>query len=107
MRELADYVSAVPGCSIRAALRGVGLPECGQGHVRPIRRALTAGLIIEDRDNPWARKPAYALFRNERDRAIFNLRKELLHGGSSPARAAQIRAEVEVLRAEQASTWVA
>jgi hypothetical protein len=105
MRTLADVVSALPGCSKRGALRAAGLPECGMGHARPLSRAINAGLIFEDRANPWVRRRTYALFATERDRRIFNLRQELLHGSPSPERAEKIRAEVERLRQEQAASW--
>ena len=51
MRALADYVSAVPGCSVRQALRGIGHPDCGLGAYRPVERAVAAGLLVLDRDN--------------------------------------------------------
>jgi hypothetical protein len=105
MRELADVVSALPGCSRRGALRAAGLPECGMGHGKPLDRAINAGLIFQDTGNPWARGNAYALFTNQRDRLIFNLKNELLHGSPSPERAEHIRAEVERLRQEQAASW--
>jgi len=95
----------MPGCSKRAALRAAGLPESGLGHARPLNRAITAGLIIADYENAWVRRPACALFANERDRTLFSLRHELLHGQPSPDRAAEIMAEVDKLRQEQAADF--
>jgi hypothetical protein len=71
----------------------------------PIQRALAAGVVIEDRSNPWVPRNRHALFANERDQVIFNPRHELLHGQPSLERAEQIMAEVDRLRAEQAATW--
>jgi hypothetical protein len=105
MRELADVVSCLPGISRRAALRAAGLPECGQGHARPLDRAIRAELIIQDTCNPWVRRGTYALFATERDRAIFNMRSELMRGHPSPERAEQLLADIENLRREQAATW--
>jgi hypothetical protein len=39
MRELADFVSAVPGCSKSDALRAAGLPVHGMGSGREMNRA--------------------------------------------------------------------
>lgn len=107
MRALADFVSAMPGSSVRAALRGIDHPDAGRGHQRPVQRAESAGLIIVDRDNRWVPTGHYALFASQRDRALFNLRAELLHGDPSPARAEEVMAEVNELRAEQAQSWLA
>ena len=85
MAELQAIVSAMPGCSRRAALRAAELPERGIGHGRPLNRAIQAGLIIQDISNPWVRRGHYALFANERDRVIFNLRAELLRGSPTPS----------------------
>lgn len=106
MRELQAIVSARPGISKRAALQAADLPECGLGHARPLNRAINAGLVIVDSACPWVRRPAHALFASERDRTIFYLRNELPRGQPTPQRADEIRAEVERLRAEQATTWV-
>jgi hypothetical protein len=105
MRELADIVSAMPGCSRRAALRAAGLPERWASNARPLDRAIRAGLIIQDSGNRWAKSNAYALFANERDQAIFNLRNELLRGQPSQERAEQLVAQIEELRAEAAASW--
>ena len=105
MAELQDIVSAMPGCSRRAALRAAELPERGIGHGRPLNRAIQAGLIIQDISNPWVRHGHYALFANERDRVIFNLRAELLHGSPTPERAAELAAEIDELRQAQAADY--
>lgn len=105
MAELQDIVSAMPGCSRRAALRAAELPERGIGHGRPLDRAIQAGLIIQDISNPWVRRGHYALFANERDRVIFNLRAELLHGSPTPERAAELAAVIEEIRATQIADY--
>lgn len=107
MAELQTIVSAMPGCSRRGALRAADLPERGIGHGRPLDRTLRAGLIIQDIRNPWVRKGHYALFTDERARMIFNLRAELLRGRPTPERVAELAAEIDVLREQQAQTWVA
>lgn len=105
MAELQDIVSAMPGCSRRAALRAAELPERGIGHGRPLNRAIQAGLIIQDISNPWVRRGHYALFANERDRVIFNLRAELLHGSPTPERAVELAEEIRRLREAQAADY--
>jgi hypothetical protein len=104
MRELADVVSACPGISRRGALRAADLPERGLGYGRPLDRAIRAGLIIQDQANPWVRRSHYALFASERDRDLFNLRAELM-SRPTPARAAEIAAEVARLRQAQAAAF--
>lgn len=105
MAELQMIVSCLPGISRRAAMRAAEMPEAGLGSGRSLNRAITAGLILEDRACPWVRRGAAALFASERDRDLFYLRSELLHGKPTPARAEEIRAEVARLREEQAATW--
>jgi hypothetical protein len=106
MRELQAIVSYTPGISKAAALRAAGLPDRGLGYWRPIERTVAAGLVIADRDCPWVRKPAHALFASERDRTWFYLRQELLHGNPTPERATQILAEIEDLQAVRVASWV-
>jgi len=103
MRELQAIVSAMPGCSQAAALRAAGLPDRGMGYQRPVNRAINAGLLIYVPGLPG--RPS-KLFASERDRQIFELREELLHGSPDPDRAGQIVAEIETLRGEQAASWV-
>jgi len=105
MRELVDIVSGMPGVSRNGALRAAELPVHGLGSGRSLNLAIGAGLIIEDRDNRWVRRPAHALFASVQDRAIFNLRQELLKGNPSPERAKEILAEVEELRQDQAVAY--
>jgi hypothetical protein len=95
MKSIADYVSAVPGCSKAAALRGVGLPDRGMGAYRPMSRAIAAGLVIVEQAR---RGGPYLLFASERDRRMFHLRAELLHGSPTPERAAELAATIERLR---------
>lgn len=106
MRAIADIVSAMPGVSKAAALRAAALPDRGLGYWRPIDRTLAAGLIIVDRECPWVRRPAHALFASERDRKLFYLRAELLHGSPTGERATEIAAEVEALRQQAVSSWI-
>jgi hypothetical protein len=103
MRELRDIVSAMPGCSKAAALRTADMPDRGRGYLRPIDRAIAAGLIIAVPDR---RGKPFKLFASERDQRIYELREELLHGGPDSTRAEQLVAEIEALRAEQAATWL-
>jgi hypothetical protein len=98
MRELRDYVSAVPGCSKAQALRGVGLPDRGLGYLRPVARAIAAGLVIEE-----AGRPCH-LFANELDRQLWHLRRELF-GSPTAERSADILAEVDKIRAAQAAKY--
>ena len=50
MRELADIVSAMPGCSKSDALRAAGLPTRRMGSGRELNRAIAAGLIIVEHE---------------------------------------------------------
>ncbi|GEM_PF-4124041 len=102
MRMIADYVSAMPGCCKHDALRGAGLPTWGKGYLRPIDRALAAGLIIAENDRPGGR---CRLFSDERARDLWHLRDELLHSMPGLARARQILAQIETLRAQQAADY--
>lgn len=52
MRELADIVSAMAGCSKADALRAAGLPTHGMGSGRELNRAIMAGLIIVEHERP-------------------------------------------------------
>jgi hypothetical protein len=105
MRELTDVVSACPGISKRAALRAVGLPERGLGSGREMMRAIRAGLIVVELECPWVRRSAHALFASERDRQMFHLCAELLHGSPTPERAAELAAEIDELRQAQAADY--
>jgi hypothetical protein len=99
MRELADIVSAMPGCSKSAALRAADLPTFGLGSGRSLNRAIAAGLIIVERGNP------YLLFATERDRQRFYLRRELLQPACPAGRVAEIVAEIALLDLVRAATF--
>jgi hypothetical protein len=99
MRAIADYVSAVPGCSKAQALRGVGLPDRGRGAYRPVERTIAAGLVIEEAGHPCH------LFASELDQRLWHPRRELLRGEPSPQRSAEILAEAEQIRAAQAAKY--
>ncbi len=98
---LADLVSAMPGVSKAGALRGVGLPDRGIGYLRPLDRAIAAGLIIVEHATPTLCR----LFASERDRQVWHLRDELLHSSPTADRASVIDAEIEALRAEAAKDF--
>lgn len=100
MAELADIVSAMPGCSKSDALRRAGLPVRGLGAGRSLSRAIDAGLILVEHERP----NLCHLYASERDRQLWHLRRELL-GQPSPRRAAEIAATVERLRADQVQSW--
>lgn len=101
MRELADIVSAMPGCSKSDALRAAGLPTHGLGSGRELDRAIVAGLIIVE----YERVNLCRLFAGERDRRLWYLRHELLRPGTPAERVAEIRAEMNVLEAGRVATW--
>lgn len=100
MRELQAVTSVCPGISKAAALRAADLPDRGMGSHRPIDRAIAAGLLVVE----YEHANRCRLFANERDRAMFHLRGELL-ATSSSARADEIMGVLGVLRAAQAQTW--
>jgi hypothetical protein len=66
MRELADIVSAMPGCSKSDALRAAGLPTCGIGSGRELNRAVSAGLILVEHEHAKRCR----LFASERPQAL-------------------------------------
>ena len=101
MRELADIVSAWPGCSKADALRAAGLPTHGMGSGRELNRAISAGLIIVEHEHAKRCR----LFANERDRMRWHLVRELLRPGIRAERVAEIRAGISALDAERAATW--
>lgn len=102
MRQVADYVSAVPGCSKREATRAVGAYYNEyHGERGPVERAIDAGLIIAE----YAHAKRCRLFATERDRERWHLARELLRPGIATGRVAQIRAEISLLDAERAATW--
>lgn len=101
MRELAEIVSAMPGCSKSDALRAAGLPRRGMGSGRELNRAIYAGLIIVEHEHAKRCR----LFANERDRERWHLARELLLPGACAQRVAEIRAEIHGLDAERAATW--
>jgi hypothetical protein len=103
MRELADFVSAVPGCNMAQALRGVGLSDRDPGAHRPVARALAAGLILAEQPGGPCRP--YRLWASERDREMGRLRAELLHASPSAERAEEIAAEIAELRRQQAAEY--
>ena len=101
MRELADIVSAMPGCSKSDALRAAGLPTRGMGSGRELNRAISAGLIILEHEH--ARRTH--LFATERDRVRWHLVSELLRPGTPAGRVADLRGEISALDAERAASW--
>ena len=101
MRELADIVSAMPGCTKGDALRAAGLPVRGMGSGRELNRAITAGLIIVEHE----RVNLCRLFATERDRMRWHRVRDLLTPGIPAGRVAEIRAEITALDAERAATW--
>jgi len=103
MRELADVVSAIPGCTKSDALRAAGLPTHGMGSGRELNRAISAGLIIVEHEHAKLCR----LFATERDRMRWHLVRELLTPDIRARRVAQIRAEISALDAERAATWSA
>lgn len=103
MRQLHDVVSAMPGVSKRGALLAAGLPVSGVNRDAPVHRAVSAGLILVERE----RSNRYRLFANERDRKRWHLRAELLRPGQPAERVAEIRAEISALDAERAASWAA
>jgi hypothetical protein len=103
MRAIADYVSAMPGCTKAAALRGADRPARGMGAYRPVNRAIAARLIIVEQSR---RCGPCRLFANERDQKIWQLRQELMNLGSDAERASQIVDEIEALRRAKAASWI-
>ena len=103
MLQLHDVVSCMPGCSKTAALRAAGLSLSGMGRWAPLDRAVAAGLVVVERE----RVNRYRCFANERDRAVWHLRRELLQPGTPAERVAEIRAEISALDAERAASWTA
>jgi hypothetical protein len=101
MRELADIVSAMPGCSKSDALRAAGLPVRGMGSGRELNRAISAGLVLVEHEHAKRCR----LFATERDRRRWHLVRELLLPGIPAGRVAEIRAEITALDAERAATW--
>jgi hypothetical protein len=101
MRELADIVSAIPGCSKSDALRAAGLPTHGMGSGRELNRAISAGLIIVEHEHAKRCR----LFASERDRMRWHLVREIMTPGIRARHVAEIRAEISALDAERAATW--
>lgn len=101
MQEIADYVSAVPGCTKSDALRAAGLDPRDMGSHKPLNRAIIAGLVVVE--HVWSNR--CALFHTERDRQRWHLRAELLAPGTTAERIEEIRADIERLDAERANTW--
>ena len=101
MRELADVVSAMPGCTKSDALRAAGLPTHGMGSGRELNRAISAGLIIVEHEHASRCR----LFASERDRKRWHLVRELLRPGMPAQRVAEIRAEIIALDAERVASW--
>ena len=102
MSELADIVSAMPGCSKSDALRAAGLPTHGLGSGHSLNRAIYAGLILVEYEN--ARRTH--LFATEMDRQRWHLRQELLQPGTSAERVADIRDAIDALDGQRALTWM-
>ena len=101
MRELADIVSAMPGCTKSDALRAAGLPVRGLGSGRELNRAIMAGLILVEHE----RGNLCRLFASERDRTGWHLMREALTPGIPAERVAALRAEIAALDEERAATW--
>jgi hypothetical protein len=101
MRELADIVSAMPGCTKSDALRRAGLPTRGLGAGRSLSRAIDAGLILVEHE----RVNLCHLYASERDRQLWHLRRELLASPSAD-RAVEIVHRINAVRRERAATWV-
>jgi hypothetical protein len=101
MREIRDFISAMPGCSRADALRAAGLPTSGMGTGKPLNRLIAAELVIVEHE----RCNLLRLFATERDQLRWHLRRELLQPGTSAGRVAEIRAEISALDAERAATW--
>jgi hypothetical protein len=102
MRELADIVSAMPGCSKSDALRAAGLPVRGMGSGRELNRAISVGLILVEHE----RANLCRLFAGERDRTRFHLVRDLMTPGIGADRVTAIRAEIVTLDDERAATWL-
>ena len=100
MRELADIVSAMPGCTKADALRAAGLPVRGIGSGRELNRAIVAGLIVVEHE----RANLCRLFATDRDRRWWHLRQELLQPGTPVGRVAAIRAEISALETDSKET---
>jgi hypothetical protein len=101
MRELADMVSAWPGCSKSDALRAAGLPTRGPGAGRELHRAVAAGLILVEHEHASRCR----LFATERDRHRWHLARELLRPGMPAQRVAEIQTEIIALDAARAASW--
>jgi hypothetical protein len=101
MQEIADFVSAVPGCTKADALRAAGLEPRDIGSNKPLNRAILAGFVIVEHE--WSNR--CHLFANQRDRERWHLRRELLIPGTPAGRIAEIRTELARLDAERAATW--
>ena len=101
MRELADIVSAMPGCTKSDALRAAGLPTQGMGAGRELTRAIQAGLILVEHERPNLCR----LFVTERDRQRWHLVRELLRPGMTAEQVAEIRAKITALDAARAAIW--
>ena len=101
MRELADIVSAMPGCSKSDALRAAGLPTRGMGSGRELNRAIAAGLVLVEHEHA---KQMQAV-RQRAGQHRWNLVRELLRPETRAESVAEIRAEISALDAERAATW--
>lgn len=102
MRAIADYVSAVPGCTKADALRGTDRPAHGMGAYRPVNRTIAAGLVVTEQTR---RCGPYRLYASESARQMFHLRAELLHGSPTPERAIELAYTIERLRQAQAAEY--
>ena len=98
MRTLEAIVSARPGISKAGALRAAGLPVRGYDYLAPRARTEAAGLIIVDSGRPCR------LFTSELARKKWYAERELM-SCKDAERAAQILAEIEELRRQQARSY--
>ena len=92
-----DAASALLACAaglLRAAARAAWNVSAARGS-RGLR-STAAGRATRGGSAPGARR-----------RWMFYLRAELMRGSPTPERAAELAAEIEELREQQAQTWVA
>jgi hypothetical protein len=101
MRELAEIVSAMPGCSKSDALRAAGLPTHGLGSGRELGRAIAAGLVLVE----YERSNLCRCFATDGDRRRWHLRRELLLPGTPIGRVAEIKRQIKEIDLARAVTF--
>jgi hypothetical protein len=101
MRQLADIVSAVPGCGIETAVAGADGYLSASGIYKPLERAIAAGLVVAD----WADREHVRLFTTGIARRIWYLSAELQQPDTSTERIRGIHHELAELHAALAATW--